>query len=211
MTFHPGEHIAWRCRVRDVDRHDEVSFVVASRVIADTPDEVITLRRPGDEVRRRVTERRGPAAHRHLLVTSWADAWTADTWKLFRVLVFKRKAEPHAISVFWQEGSDEVAFWYIDLVSPLHRSPAGYDFVENGLDLVVEPDLRAWKWKDEDELAYAIEQGVYTRAEADGLYAEGLRALERLRAERAVFERWAAWRPDPAWPPATLPAGWDAP
>jgi hypothetical protein len=207
--FPIGQDIAWRCRVRGLDRRDEVAFVMAARVIEDTPDRIVTLRPSGDAVRRRLTERRGPAEHRHELVVAWRDAWTEDTWKLFRVLVLKGKADEHAISLFWNEGRDELAFWYIDLMSPLRSHAAGYDFVENGLDIVVDPDMGAWKWKDEDELEYAVESGVYTRAEADELYLEGERTVARLRRERSSFERWRDWRPDPAWPPAALPAGWD--
>jgi hypothetical protein len=210
-TFAPGADIAWRCRIRGSDRRDDVSFVSAMRVIFDTTDEVIAVRRPGDAVRRRITEKRGPAEHRHQLIVKWGEGWTNDVWRQYRVLVLKRKADEHAISLFWPDGSDALECWYIDLMSPLRGHAAGYDFIENGLDVVVEPDMGSWKWKDDDELEYAVENGVYTRAEADGLYAEGERAVERLRRERAAFERWCDWRPDPAWPAAALPVGWDAP
>jgi hypothetical protein len=184
---------------------------MAMRVVQDSPAEVIAVRRPGDMVRRRATERRGPPEHRHRLIVSWGDDWSSDVWRQYRVLVLKRKADEHAISLFWPDDGDALECWYIDLMSPLHRSAAGFDFVENGLDVVVEPDMGSWKWKDEDELEFAVENGVYTRAEAIELYAEGERAVDRLRRERPAFERWRDWRPDPAWPPSTLPDGWDAP
>jgi hypothetical protein len=208
-VFAPGADIAWRCWIRDSDRRDDVSFVSAVRVIRDSADEVILVRRPGDAVRRRVTKGRVPEGHRHQLVEQWGDGWTSDTWRQFRVLVIKGKRDEHAISLFWEGERDELAFWYIDLMSPLRGHDAGYDFVENGLDLVVDPDMRGWKWKDEDELEYSIENAVFTRGEADELYAEGERALTRLRRERERFELWRFWRPDPAWPPAVLPPGWD--
>lgn len=183
---------------------------MAVRVVEDTPDRVVTPRRPGDEVRRRITDQRGPAEHRHQLVTTWHDGWTEGTWQRFRVLALKRKADEHAISLFWPDGSDRLECWYGDLLSGLRSHAAGYAFVENGLDIVVEPDLGSWKWNDEDELLYAVENGVYTRAEADALYAEGERAVARLRHQRADFERWREWRPDSAWPAARLPDSWDA-
>jgi predicted RNA-binding protein associated with RNAse of E/G family len=207
-TFRPGDDIAWRCRIRGSDRRDDVSFVSAMRVISDTPEEVIAVRRPGDAVRRRITKKRGPAEHRHQLVVTWGDGWTEDLWRQYRVLVLKRKADEHAISLFWPDDSAALACWYIDLMSPLRRHDAGFDFIENGLDVVVEPDMASWKWKDADELEYAVANGVYSRAEGDELYAEGERAVERLRRERVEFERWRAWAPDPAWPAAVLPAGW---
>ena len=208
-TFAPGADIAWRCRIRAFDRRDGVSFVSAMRVIEDSADEIIAVRRPGDAVRRRITEGRLPDGHRHRLVERWGDGWTEDTWRQYRVLVLKRKADEHAISLFWPDRSDALECWYIDLMSPLAHHSAGYEFLENGLDMVVDPDMAGWKWKDGDELEYAVESGVYTRGEADELYAEGERALARLRRERERFERWRSWRPDPAWPPAALPPGWD--
>jgi len=207
--FRSGDDIAWRCRVRGADGRDDVSFVMAARVIRDTADEVITLRRPGDQARRRVTEKRGPVEHRHQLVVAWGDGWTEHVWWQYRVLVIKPKAAEHAISLFWPEATGELECWYIDLMSPLAHHSAGYDFLENGLDMVVDPDMAGWKWKDEDELEYAVERGVYSRGEADELYAEGERALARLRRERDSFERWRSWQPDPAWPAAVLPPGWD--
>ena len=67
-TFAPGTDIAWRCRIRAFDRRDGVSFVSAMRVIEDTPDEIVAVRRVGDAVRRRVIEGRLPEGHRHRLV-----------------------------------------------------------------------------------------------------------------------------------------------
>ncbi len=68
-----------------------------------------------------------------------------------------------------------------------------------------------WRWKDDHELEWEVEHGSFTRAEADELYREGERAVARLRSQRAMFERWISWRPDPAWPLAVLPTDWDEP
>lgn len=73
----------------------------------------------------------------------------------------------------------------------------------------MDPDLSSWRWKDADELDWYREHGRYTRAEADLIRGEGERAVTRLRVERERYEPWIAWRPDPAWPPASLPPGWD--
>lgn len=207
--FRVGQDIAWRVRIRAESGVDDVALVLAMRVIQDTPEELILLRRPGDAVRRRSAERRGPKTHRHQLVVAWGDAWQEAAWLEHRVLVIKRPADEYAISLFWRDGSEELRCWYIDLMSGLTRNSAGFEIVENGLDIVAEPDLRSWTWKDEDELDYAVEVGVYTRVEADALYATGRQALERLMAEREAFEPWRGWRPDPSWPPAALPPGWD--
>jgi hypothetical protein len=179
-------------------------------VVHDTPEEVAVFRRPGHQIRIRNAEYDGPQHFRHRRVTRWLDGWREETWRQWRVLVLKRPEGEHAISLFWDDKSDELAFFYIDLTSPLRRTRLGFDFIENGLDVVVKPDLSEWHWKDEDELEWAVENGIFTRAEADELYAEGERAVERLRTERDRFDRWREWRPDPSWPLARLPDGWDA-
>jgi hypothetical protein len=77
--------------------------------------------------------------------------------------------------------------------------------------MVVAPDLRSWRWKDEDELAWAQEVGRVTAAEAQAIRAEGDRVLERVRRRAAPFsDGWERWAPDPAWTVPELPAAWDA-
>jgi len=84
------------------------------------------------------------------------------------------------------------------------------DFLEHGLDAVIEPDLSSWRLKDADELEWNVTHGVYTRAEADVLYAECERAVRELRDEKSRFSEWLSWRPDPSWPAPVMPPGWDA-
>jgi hypothetical protein len=177
-------------------------------VVHDTSDELAVFRGPGYQIRRRNAEYDGPEHFRHRRVARWLDGWREGTWDRWRVLILKQPQGQHAISLFWSDETNELEFFYIDLTSPLRRTAAGFDVVENGLDVVVKPDVSEWHWKDEDELEWAVENGIFTRAEATELYAEGERAVERLRSERERFDRWREWRPDPSWPIAALPQGW---
>lgn len=210
-SFRPGQPIGWRVLVRREGRRDaEPIGVFAKTVVQDTPTEVAVFVRPGDPARVRNAELGGTAEHTHRPVLAWREGWAEKAWARWRLLTFKRPRDEHSISLAWHDDSGQFAHWYIDLTSPLKRRVFGFDLVENGLDVVVDPDMRSWEFKDEAELEWAVEHQTYTRAEADGLYAEARRAVERLLRERADFERWIDWRPNPAWPPATLPAGWDA-
>jgi predicted RNA-binding protein associated with RNAse of E/G family len=121
----------------------------------------------------------------------------------------KRPQDRHSISAAWHEQTGDF-HWYIDLTSPLRRTPTGFELVEHGLDIVADSDAGAFHWKDEDEVAWAVARGIYTPTEAADLYAEGERAAERLRRERAVLERWIGWEPDPRWAAPQLPTGWDS-
>jgi hypothetical protein len=211
VPFRPGDGIAWRnCPRIDATRVERPSYAIAMTVVHDTPDQLALFRRPGHRMWRRNAELSRPAAFRHPKVARYLDGWTEEPiWSRWRVLVLKRPESHHAISLFWADGSDELHSWYIDLIGPLRRRSFGFDFPEHGLDIVVEPDLSSWRWKDEDELEWDVERGIYTRAEADELHAEGERAVELLLRERVGFERWVKWRPDPRWPTPTMPAGWD--
>lgn len=181
-------------------------------VIHDRPDELALLRQPGYPMKRRNAEiAAGPARFRHPGVSRWLTGWSDDPpWQRGRVVVLKQPGSGHAISLFWDDASGSFDFWYIDLIGPVRRRSFGFDFPDHGLDIVVEPDLSRWRWKDDDELEWSVDRGLYTRTEANALYAEGRRAVEGLIADRPRYEHWIDWRPDPAWPVARLPDGWDA-
>ena len=86
------------------------------------------------------------------------------------------------------------------------RTEFGFDTADNVLDVVIEPDLSAWRWKDEHELEEAVRLGRFTPPEAEAVREEGRRAVRTLedRAWPFVYD-WSAWRPDPTWPRAALP------
>ena len=86
--------------------------------------------------------------------------------------------------------------WYINLETALKRTPTGFEYTDHFLDIVVEPDLSGWRWKDQDELAEAVDRGLVTPAGASTFYTEGERAVERLLARRPPYdEPWEEWRP----------------
>jgi uncharacterized protein len=99
--------------------------------------------------------------------------------------------------------------WYINLEQPLCRFPLGFDYLDEMLDIIVSPDLSAWRWKDEDELAEAIEYGMVTKERAAYLYREGERVANWIQSGKSSFNGWENWKPDPAWQAPVLPAGWD--
>ena len=94
----------------------------------------------------------------------------------------------------------------MNLQEPLRRSRLGFDTRDQVLDIVVEPDL-SWRWKDEDELAHAVERRVFSSGEAGAIRAEGERVVRRL--PELVPTGWENWQPDPGWDLPALPADWD--
>lgn len=202
--------MAWRVRVRIAPSRSEgeLAIVFPAAVVYDDTEKVAVYYGPGTIAKQRKAERGGP---RSRVVLGVRDGFVDYGWHRYRRLTLRRTEDAHSVSLFWEDATDELCFWYIDLVGPLRRVRGGFEFVDHGIDVVVEPDLSAWEWKDAEELDWYVEHGRYTRAEADQIRAEAERAVAGLRRERERYERWLSWRPDPAWMlPAMLPTGWDA-
>jgi hypothetical protein len=214
VRFLPGQAIAYRNRIRiDGSRTEDVSFCQAFTVIHDTPEEVALLHRPGEAHWTRNARHAEIAGFRHKPVLGWLEGWSRlSNWGKWRRIVL-RGPQPdsgftHAVSLFIIDASDEVDFWYVDLVGPLTRTSTGFDFIEHGIDIVVARDFSSWSWKDEDELEHAVACGSYTANEVIELRAEGERAVKRLIEKRHSLEKWIAWRPPDSWAIALLPPGW---
>jgi hypothetical protein len=137
----------------------------------------------------------------------WAleDEERGDTW----MLSFAFPDTPYAV-ILGYDLRDELFEYYINLQTPFVRSPAGFDTVEHLLDVTIPPDRSGWSWKDEDELEEALARGLFTQEDASWFRYWGERAVEQVLLREPPFdEDWSAWRPDPSWERADLPAEWD--
>ncbi|MCY4112938.1 MAG: DUF402 domain-containing protein [Chloroflexi bacterium] len=178
----------------------KIQIAMPMTVIADTERITALYLAAGTPIKNKSTYRSD-----HLPIGDWEmvdDIWRDD---LIRI---KSADDAHAYYAMWKGG--RFHRWYVNLESAYQRTSIGFDFTDHVLDLVVEPDLAGWRWKDEDELARAVGLGLVTQTQADAFYAEGERAIARLEAKRSPFaDGWETWRPDPAWPIPALPCDWD--
>ena len=118
--------------------------------------------------------------------------------------------EAHSVLLIWRE-QWQLMCWYINLEEPFRRTAKGFDYMDQTLDIVVEPDMSSWRWKDEDEFREAIAKGIYSREQARAIRAEGEQALRRLLAREPPYdERWEDWRPDPSWDRRQIKDGWES-
>jgi hypothetical protein len=124
--------------------------------------------------------------------------WTGDG-----VLILGRPGRAHSIWLFRDDG--RFAGWYVNLEAPWRPYRHGFDTEDHALDIWVEGD-GSWRWKDEDELAVAVDVGFFTPAQAEAFRAEG----ECVVAEWPFPTGWEEWQADPAWPLLELPPDWDA-
>ena len=101
--------------------------------------------------------------------------------------------------------------WKIDLIEPVRRTPLGFDYMDQLLDIIVSADRSTWYQKDEDELQEAQARGIFTAEQVSDLYRRGERALQMILKNEPPFDRaWETWRPDPAWlENFDLPQGWE--
>ncbi|MFF3444579.1 DUF402 domain-containing protein [Streptosporangium sp. NPDC002721] len=97
--------------------------------------------------------------------------------------------------------------WYINFQRPYRRTLNGIDTFDLFVDLVVEPDLSRWTWKDEDEYDQGRRMGIITDAEHQGVQEARAEVVAMIENRSGVFgDDWPHWRAAPSWPVPVLPA-----
>lgn len=178
-----------------------VFSAIPTTVVESTAARIVLWIAPGTPVR-------WPRAHRVPISELQRGEWVHEEaeWYGSRLMIHERGAA-HSVYVQWGRGGEFLG-WYVNLEEPWRETALGFDTTDHLLDVWVDPD-RTWRWKDEDHLAEAVEIGLFTRAKAGDIRAEGERAIRRIEAWGSPFdEGWETWRPDAAWPRPPLPDGW---
>jgi uncharacterized protein len=190
------------CVYRSIFR-GQIVFAQAGRVLEETTDRVVTVTLPGDDCHFPVGER--------LEVLDSMAAGRVRTrhhiWHTHRVLWLTPGAAAYSLGHFFDGETGRLKGYYVNLQAPLNRTRIGFDSCDYVLDVLVAAD-GTWRWKDEDEFALAIRLGIFSATEAAEIRAEGKRVIAQL--PRLLPTGWEAWQPDPAWPAARFPCGWDA-
>jgi hypothetical protein len=139
------------------------------------------------------------------------NARTVDqVWEETDVLMLAVPGESHAVWIMWEQGHTKLRCWYINLETPLLRTPIGFDTMDHELDIVIIPNRSGWRWKDEEAFREMEAAGVFSAAEAQAIRAEGGRVLQRLQAGKPPFsDGWEQWQPPPGWTIPVLPPDWD--
>ncbi|KIF72923.1 hypothetical protein QR77_00670 [Streptomyces sp. 150FB] len=184
----------------------------ALRVIADTPDALVTACAPGAQTRWPSLYAKARADEDRSVRTEAFDALATGEWELApgvwqdtELLLWKPPAAWFSINAFYTSAG--LRNWYVNFEHPTRRTENGFDTFDLTVDLVIDPDLTTLTWKDEDEYAHVRRLGVVSDTEH--------RAVELARAEVVAMladrsgpfadaDRWAAWRWNPAWPAPRL-------
>lgn len=192
--------------LRDI-QWGRICAAVAGVIVEDTPERLVTWTPDGSPLRL-------PADEDGRLVKSTEFHHLAELrWQAFGGPVFIYPAgESFSVRVSWDGPGEErrLDHWYVNLHAPLRRTTIGFDTADSVLDLVIQPDLANWHWKDEAEFEAAADSGHFTVREAGAIREAGLRTLECAQRRLAPFdEDWESWLPDPSWPIPELPEGWN--
>ncbi|MEU6245364.1 DUF402 domain-containing protein [Streptomyces sp. NPDC047024] len=208
-TFERGETAVRR----DVHRTGRVWSEQALRVLADTSAALVTACAPGAEARWPALYAKARTAGDRAVRTEAFDAMAKGEWDLAdsvwqetELLMWKPPGEWFSINAFYTMGG--LRNWYVNFEHPMTRTVDGFDTFDLTVDLVVDPDLSRWQWKDEDEYAHVRRLGIVTDLEHQAVDAARVQALAMLEARSGPFADagfWTSWRWETAWPSPRLP------
>jgi hypothetical protein len=174
-----------------------VRWTFPHRYVGQWRDRIAIYCGPGNQGK---AMRRGPDGYLKRWVT---DAPPFDTeWEQTHVLRFEAPGASHSVEIYWTTDWQQLS-WYINLQTPTIVRNGWIDTTDQALDIVVSP-AGEWRWKDEDELAEAVELGIWTEQEAAEIRAEGERVIEASPWPTG----WEDWRPPEQWGPLGLPRDW---
>jgi hypothetical protein len=189
LTMDGRVDVAWPCRVVE-DRDDLLALFVArgSLYRAD----------PKRLAAQKLTAERPPAPVTEV-------PWRHDMLRLMF------PGASHSVWLFWdgEHDSRRLLRYFVNLEDPFRRTTIGFETRDHTLDIVVTPDLRC-SWRDEQDFDDHIALRLYPRELAASARAEGQRVIDAIaNRTHPCLNGWAQWRPDPAWTPLEVPAGWD--
>ncbi|TKS96301.1 DUF402 domain-containing protein [Streptomyces lasalocidi] len=198
---------------REVHRTGAVWSEHALRVVADTSEALVAACSPGAETRWPALYVKARNDGDRSVRTEAFDAMASGMWELAdavwqdtELLLWKPPAAWFSVNAFYT--STGLRNWYVNFERPTRRTTHGFDTFDLTVDLVVDPDLSRWEWKDEDEYAHVRRLGIVTDIEHRAVDAARGQILAMLAERSGPFAdaaSWMAWRWDRAWPVPRLP------
>ena len=190
------------------------TYVQSARMVKDAPEEMALAVWPGAEC----VAPAGYIHNRHGDHSSW-DRWQETLtnslrmeryiWHSNRLLLILEPQKYYSTIYFWDDGSGEFLYYYINFQLPYRRSHCGVDTFDLEIDLIIYPDF-SFEWKDVDDYNEGIERGVILNKwmqEIDKAKQEIFMKMEK--REYPLDDSWLKWKPDVNWQQPKLPADWD--
>jgi predicted RNA-binding protein associated with RNAse of E/G family len=200
--FQPGQTILlreiWRGKV--LEARPEI-------IVQDSPELMALYLAPGTIFKQAFNKNGKEATLQNIAASDWT--LKNVTWGNLHKLRLTIPGAGYSVLLFWKHWDMSHQLWYINMESSLRRTSMGFDSTDRFLDIIIEPDLSSWHWKDEEELAGAIALGLSSKEKAAAMHVEGEKVARWIQSGKSLFNGWEKWRPDPAWQVPVLPAGWD--
>ena len=202
LRWSSGDHIVFRQLWTN-----EVWAAIPATIIEDSSDLVSLYIAPGAIFA-------GPDCSRdeHLHVAA-SGAWDLKLyeWTGQHHVWSSLPGEAASVWTIWSAPDWTHVGWKVNPELPPKRTTIGFDTTDHALDAVISADLTSWQLKDEDELAVAIELGLFTAAEGERIRRVTQRiAGECVTSRRRQLQAWAAWRPPSQWKLPVLQGNWEA-
>jgi hypothetical protein len=175
------------------------------RVIEETPERVVTYM-PLGTIDSQPVLADGRGLRDVPLHERWSRARVSARrpWHSTEVIQLFPKGRAHSVWVM-RDAEHSLLGWYVNLEDPHMRGAHTISSQDHILDLWVPAETGEPQWKDEDELAAAVEAGRFMTDEAASIRAEG----ERVWSERPWPTGWEEWLPPADWTRPELPDGWN--
>jgi hypothetical protein len=143
----------------------------------------------------------------HFLPDEWL---LVDTqWRGGGALYLAQPGQWYVLLGFLGDDNQRIEQWYVNLQTPYQRTRMGFDYLDQELDIVINCELTAWSWKDEEKFIDAqrreripVEQAAHVRRVGESI-------VQQLKARSLTLpESWRSWRPPEQWVIPPLPHDW---
>lgn len=174
-------------------------------VVEDTPNLIALYMMPGTIYKHPRAIDGSPI--NHFLPDSWV--LQDKEWWGGRALYLTYPGSWYVTIGFFREDNATIAEWYINLQTPYQRTALGFDYLDQELDIVINSNLTAWSWKDEEEFLDAQKRHRISIEQANYVRQVGEDVLHQLEKRQFTLPTdWLNWKPQVSWTIPRLPETW---
>lgn len=177
-------------------------------LLTDTADVIATFE-PGGTVAMHSSRPRGGPRGRNLVPGTEHTGFEPGVWSGEGVVRVHRPTQPWSTWRWLSAGRTWSDTWYVNLEEPWARTGSGFDTEDWILDVLVAGDL-SWRYKDEDELAWAAASGRFDEGMIEKIWSAARESIGVLEGRAWPFDAdWNSWLPPVDLPIPVLQGGWD--
>jgi hypothetical protein len=198
--FSTGSHIILR-----EHWNNKVWTVRPVTVVADVPDVIALYMMPDTTCKHPCAIDGSPVPH--FLPDEWL--LIDRQWQGGGALYLSQPGQWYAIMGLFEDNGERIEQWYINLQTPYQRTPLGFDYLDQELDIIVNRNLTSWHWKDEEKFLNAQRRRRISIEQAEHVRHVGENFLQQLQTGgMGLTDLWRDWQPPKHWHIPSLPDTW---